>query len=117
MNFPCVRCGLCCRILATVPKLSCLDDGNGVCRYLKNDLCSIYKKRPLVCNSEKVYVTFYKDHMSERTFVRKVLAVCHDLILKSGNEQNLEKIEAAIRDLELEEISEGDNGNGENFKK
>jgi Fe-S-cluster containining protein len=76
MNFPCVRCGLCCRKLKTVPLLTGYDSGNGVCRYLKNNLCSIYQNRPLVCNAEKMYASYFSGAMSEQEFVIANLEVC-----------------------------------------
>jgi Fe-S-cluster containining protein len=76
MVFPCVQCGLCCRKLKTVSLLTDYDSGNGVCRYLKDNLCSIYHNRPLVCNVEKMYVSCFSGIMSEQEFLIANLEVC-----------------------------------------
>jgi Fe-S-cluster containining protein len=69
MNFPCKRCGRCCKTLKYVPVLADYDKGNGVCRHLKGSLCEIYENRPLICNVEMMYSTFFKDLMAEDEFI------------------------------------------------
>ena len=58
MSFHCDKCGLCCRLLKDVPQLVALDRGDGVCRFLQGNLCTIYEKRPDICNVEKMYPAF-----------------------------------------------------------
>lgn len=59
MSFHCDKCGLCCRMLANVPQLAAYDRGDGVCRFLGQDnLCTIYDKRPDICNVAKMYSLF-----------------------------------------------------------
>lgn len=66
MIFPCTSCGACCRRISTAVKNFYTDDPknplyfpyswdkNGVCENLTADnKCSVYKKRPLLCNVEK----------------------------------------------------------------
>ena len=69
MVFPCAKCGICCKTLQHIPALSSYDTGNGVCRYLVNNLCSIYENRLLICNVEKMYVTYFKEIMTESEFI------------------------------------------------
>jgi Fe-S-cluster containining protein len=50
MDFPCARCGACCRFAGQVPELRALDRGDGVCRHLTaENLCAIYEARPPIC--------------------------------------------------------------------
>ena len=56
-------------MLQHIPILSNYDQGNGVCRYLENDLCSIYEDRPPICNTEKMYLLYFKDEMAENEFI------------------------------------------------
>ena len=58
MTFLCYKCGLCCRLLKDVPQLAAFDRGDGVCKYLRGSLCSIYENRPDICNVEKMYPSF-----------------------------------------------------------
>ena len=58
----CTCCGLCCKKIDSIqlPKqYRYLDRGDGVCRYLCNNLCTIYENRPIICNSEKMYQAYY----------------------------------------------------------
>ena len=47
--FYCDRCGACCRNLRKSKLYAELDRGDGTCRYLAGNLCSIYENRPLLC--------------------------------------------------------------------
>ena len=40
--FECDKCGACCRSLKRSELYSKLDRGDGVCKYLNDNLCSIY---------------------------------------------------------------------------
>jgi len=92
-------------MLHNVPHLKEFDTGNGVCRYLKNDLCSIYEKRPLVCNVQKMYdLYFCKLHecklhlckeMDERAYIQENLKCC--LKLAEGNPEIKAKLELIYR--------------------
>lgn len=44
MNFPCVQCGICCKIVRIVPGFQHLDNGNGACRYLENNEFEVEKE-------------------------------------------------------------------------
>ena len=53
--FHCDKCGICCRSLRRSPLYRELDRGDGVCRYLDGNLCSIYATRPLLCRVDESY--------------------------------------------------------------
>ena len=80
--FPCDRCGECCRNLQLSELYSELDRGDGVCRYLVGNLCSIYPSRPLLCRIDKSYDYFFKDSMTREEFYRANLQVCSKLKTK-----------------------------------
>lgn len=62
--FMCDQCGECCRHLNLSPLYKGLDRGDGVCRYLKGNLCSIYDSRPLICRVDESYEAFFQNEMS-----------------------------------------------------
>ena len=82
MLFPCPACGECCRHIKNIPQLQHLDRGDGVCIHLKENLCEIYKDRPEVCNSEKMYKKFFSD-FSEKDFFDFNHKICRKLISES----------------------------------
>lgn len=77
--FPCDRCGECCRNLQLSALYRDLDRGDGVCRYLDGNLCSIYQTRPLLCRIDESYDCFFKDYMTREEFYRANLQVCSEL--------------------------------------
>lgn len=85
MMFNCSQCGECCRHLALSPLYADLDDGTGVCRYLKGNLCSIYKNRPLICRVDDSYEAYFKSLMSLEEFYRLNHQVCEILKKEKGN--------------------------------
>jgi Fe-S-cluster containining protein len=78
MMFSCDKCGKCCKNLNKSPVYADLDIGNGTCRYLNANLCSIYNKRPLLCRIDECYELFYKDKMTRNEFYK----VNHDFCIK-----------------------------------
>ena len=80
--FPCDRCGECCRNLQLSELYSELDRGDGVCRYLVGNLCSIYSSRPLLCRIDESYDYFFKNSMTREEFYRANLQVCSKLKTK-----------------------------------
>ena len=56
-NFPCSKCGECCKSLHLNPLYRELDRGDGVCKNfeLKTNLCKVYDSRPLICQVEAYY--------------------------------------------------------------
>jgi uncharacterized protein len=67
-------------MLRHIPVLSEYDNGNGVCRYLVNNLCSIYENRPLICNTEKMYRSYFREIMTEDEFVAMNMEACIQII-------------------------------------
>ena len=61
--FECDRCGACCRHLDISKLYAELDRGDGTCKYLSGNLCSIYEKRPLLCRVDESYQKFFKEVM------------------------------------------------------
>ena len=52
--YKCKCCGECCRHINLIPEMSSFNRGDNVCKYLnKYNKCSIYTKRPDICNGEK----------------------------------------------------------------
>lgn len=77
--FECDKCGECCRNLNMSSMYSELHDGNGICRYLKGNLCSIYSKRPLLCKIDECYDTFFKDKLSYEEYIQLNYRQCNEL--------------------------------------
>lgn len=59
--FQCNQCGECCRNLDKSQLYAALDRGDGVCRFLKGNLCSIYEDRPLLCRVDESYEMYFKN--------------------------------------------------------
>lgn len=79
MMFPCDKCGACCRNLHLSPLYAELDRGDGVCKYLSENLCSIYESRPLLCRVDESYEKFFKEVMSIEEYYRINLDACKKL--------------------------------------
>ena len=76
MKFKCDKCGLCCKHLDNHPIYSELDRGDGVCKYLKNDLCTIYERRPDICNVERAYDLYYKEAYKYEDYLKLNTIAC-----------------------------------------
>ena len=83
-RFPCTKCGLCCQHIDLVPELSEYDTGNGTCKYLKDNLCSIYDYRPDICRVDVMYILKYSRLFKKADFIRQNLLVCKQLQVKAG---------------------------------
>lgn len=79
MMFPCTKCGACCRHVDRSPLYAALDRGDGVCRYLSGNLCSIYETRPLLCRVDLCYEMFFAGQMTKEEYYRRNLAACEEL--------------------------------------
>jgi hypothetical protein len=84
MSFPCCQCGCCCRHVNLSAIYTELDRGDGVCKYLSGNLCSIYKERPLLCRVDESYERFFSKDMSREEFYRLNLDVCEKLQKMEG---------------------------------
>jgi len=77
--FTCDKCGVCCRHLDMSPLYSELDRGDGICKYLIGNLCSIYGNRPLLCRIDESYNAFFSDLMSIAEYYRLNHEACDKL--------------------------------------
>lgn len=77
--FKCDKCGECCRNLDKSPIYQSMHDGNGVCRFLKGNICSIYNDRPLICRVDDSYEVFFKDEMSYDEYLQQNYLCCEIL--------------------------------------
>lgn len=66
--YPCEHCGTCCRNLKKSDIYADLDRGDGICRYLVGNDCSIYESRPLLCRIDESYDMFFSENMSKETY-------------------------------------------------
>jgi Fe-S-cluster containining protein len=96
MDFPCIKCGLCCRTLPSIQDAVELNRGDGVCKYLKDNLCSIYPTRPIICNIESMYFSKFKDAMTETQFILMNLKSCYRIAKLSKNDKAANKIKKLL---------------------
>lgn len=77
--FRCDKCGICCRSLRHSPLYKALDRGDGVCRYLNGNLCSIYAERPLLCRVDDSYEVYFKNSVTKEEYYRQNYLGCKQL--------------------------------------
>ncbi|MEL3908306.1 MAG: hypothetical protein P1P64_04755 [Treponemataceae bacterium] len=68
LMFKCSACGECCRHLDKSKVYKSLDRGDGVCKYLSGNMCTIYKDRPLLCRVDESFEAYFKDRMSKEDY-------------------------------------------------
>ena len=76
--FECDSCGLCCMNIYKSEIYSELDRGDGVCKYLSGNLCSIYENRPLLCRIDECYELFFFVTMSLEEYYRLNIEECEE---------------------------------------
>lgn len=76
MMFKCDQCGECCRHLDLSPLYQDLNRGDGVCRFLEGNLCSIYTSRPLLCRVDECFEAFFLGKMSREEYDRLNFDAC-----------------------------------------
>lgn len=74
--FQCDQCGECCRNLDKSPLYAELDRGDGECRYLCGNQCSIYESRPVLCRVDMCYDLFFSKMLSRDEFYEMNYRVC-----------------------------------------
>ena len=74
--FKCDKCGECCRNLDKSPLYNELHNGNGICLYLENHICTIYEDRPLLCRVDECYDIFFKDIISNQEYLELNYKYC-----------------------------------------
>lgn len=77
--FRCDQCGLCCRSLKDIDLYKDLDRGDGICKYLVENKCSIYNDRPLLCRIDKCYDLFFKNQYTKEEYYELNYKVCEEL--------------------------------------
>ena len=77
--FECDKCGECCRNLDKSDIYKDLDRGDGTCKYLKGNLCSIYDERPLLCRVDESYHKFFSDSYKIEEYYEINKKICEEL--------------------------------------
>lgn len=77
--FNCERCGCCCRNLDKSDIYAPLNRGDGVCKYLKGNDCSIYKNRPVLCQIDESYERFFSGIITRENFYKINKEMCKKL--------------------------------------
>ena len=77
--FQCDKCGACCRNLNKSPIYNELHSGDGICKYLKDNLCSIYENRPLLCRVDECYEIIFKEKLSYENYIQLNYEYCNML--------------------------------------
>ena len=83
--FMCNQCGECCRHLDQSTVYAGLNRGDGVCRYLRGNICSIYKERPLLCRVDECYEVYFKNQYNYEEYKKLNYEACN--ILKKKKEE------------------------------
>lgn len=74
--YECKQCGSCCRNLSGTDIYRELDRGDGICVYLKNNKCTIYYKRPIICRIDDFYSMYLTDIMTKKEYYDKNMKAC-----------------------------------------
>lgn len=83
--FYCNQCGECCRHLDNSVLYQTLNRGDGICKYLDGNLCTIYNNRPLLCRVDESYFAYYKEIYSLEEYYEMNYQSC--LNLQSNQEE------------------------------
>lgn len=86
-SFPCTACGLCCKKAGLVPNFPEPVNPDGSCSHLKDNKCSIYETRPLICRIDEGWHSFSdeeKKKMSLLDWYRLNSKACNDLQRAAG---------------------------------
>lgn len=83
--FKCDKCGQCCRNLDKSSLYAELHNGDGICKYLDENLCSIYSTRPILCRVDESYELYFKNIMTRDKYEELNHEVC--IILKKIEEE------------------------------
>ena len=80
----CTGCSLCCRMVSLNPDFTEPIDENGVCVHLKDNKCSIYEDRPLLCRVDEMYEELKDNFASKEDYIKTTIKVCNSLISEIG---------------------------------
>lgn len=88
--FECDKCGACCMNLENSHIYDELDRGDGVCKFfnMETKLCTIYDERPLMCNVDKAFETFFKESMTKGEYYELNYNACKKLKNNMGNRRD-----------------------------
>jgi len=78
--FECQKCGNCCRHLKNHELYSDLDRGDGVCKYLEGNLCSIYDKRSDLCRIDDCYEKYFSDLYTKDEYYKLNYEACRTML-------------------------------------
>ena len=78
--FICEKCGCCCRNLEKSELYANLDRGDGTCKFLTGNLCSIYENRPLLCRIDDCYEVYFKTFMTREEYYDLNKTACKKLM-------------------------------------
>lgn len=68
--FKCDCCGCCCRHIYESELYKDLDRGDGVCKYLTGNLCSIYENRPLLCQVDECFEIYFSQIITREEYYK-----------------------------------------------
>jgi Fe-S-cluster containining protein len=74
------------------PLLRDFDNGNGICRYLQKNKCTIYSTRPQICNISAIYEKTFKSLITENKFIIANLQACIKISLQFQDEVSYRKL-------------------------
>ena len=78
-HFHCYQCGACCRVPEVMAQFPHLDRGDGTCRHLIDNRCSIYNDRPLICRVDECYEQLFKNVMTREEYYQQQNEFCKQL--------------------------------------
>lgn len=52
------------------------DSGDGTCKYLRKNLCTVFEQRPNICRTEYMFRKYYSKTMTYAEFETKSLDAC-----------------------------------------
>lgn len=80
-EFPCNRCGACCRNVHLATETQYLDRGDGCCQHYDDNIkqCRIYANRPSICRVNEQYTMNYQHLMTWEKFVEVNVQACEKL--------------------------------------
>ena len=78
--FECQKCGNCCRHLNGLELYKDLDRGDGVCKYLEGNNCSIYDDRPVLCRVDECYEKYFADLYTRDEYYRLNYEACKAML-------------------------------------
>ena len=84
-DFPCTKCGLCCKHVDRSDETIFLDRGDGTCKNfdVSTNICSIYESRPDICRVDRQFVLRYSSEITWEDFIYLNIQVCEQLAIEA----------------------------------